>query len=123
MEKRVSESQSKAYLWEFYEELNEIVYVADMDNYEMVYMNRRARELYGIESVDEIKGRKCHEVLSGSLTQCAICNCEKLKPGYFIEEVRYNPVIKKKLAVKETLIEEGGRKYRFELAVDLGAWE
>lgn len=123
MEKRELEGQSKTYLWEFYEEMNEIVYVADMDSHEMVYMNRRARELYGIDSVDGIKGRKCHEVLSGSLTPCAICNCEKLKSGYFIEEVRYNPVIKKKLAVKETLIEDGGRRYRFELAVDLGAWE
>lgn len=123
MEKRVSEDQSKAYLWEFYEEMNEIVYVADIDSHEIVYMNRRARETYGIDSVDDIKGKKCYEVLSGSLTPCAICNCEKLKPGYFVEEVRYSPVIRKKLAVKETLVIEGGRRYRFELAVDLGAWE
>ena len=33
-------------IWEFYEELNEIVYVADMDSHELVYMNRLARELY-----------------------------------------------------------------------------
>lgn len=119
----MSEDQSKAYLWEFYEEMNEIVYVADIDSHEIVYMNRRARETYGIDSVDDIKGKKCYEVLSGSLTPCAICNCEKLKPGYFVEEVRYNPVIRKKLAVKETLAIEGDRRYRFELAVDLGAWE
>lgn len=123
MEKRELQGQSKTYLWEFYEELNEIVYVADMDSHELVYMNRRARETYGIDCAGDIKGKKCYEVLSGSLTPCAICNCEKLKTGCFIEEVRYNPVIKKKLAVKETLIEDGGRKYRFELAVDLGAWE
>ena len=32
-------------IWEFYEDLEEIVYVSDIDTYEMVYMNRWAREL------------------------------------------------------------------------------
>lgn len=38
-------------IWEFYEELNEIVYVADMDSHELVYMNRLARTVYGIQSL------------------------------------------------------------------------
>lgn len=117
------QNQSKSRMWEFYEELNEIVYVVDIADHELVYMNRRAREIYGVEYTEDIKGKKCHEVLSGSRTPCAACNCEKLRQGYFAEEVRYNPVIKKKLALKDTVIETDGRRYRFELAVDLGAWE
>ena len=42
--------------WEFYEKLNEIVYVTDMDSYDLIYMNRKAREIYGIHSVEEVKG-------------------------------------------------------------------
>lgn len=45
-------------IWEFYEELNEIVYVVDMDSHEIVYMNRRARETYGINAMEELKGKK-----------------------------------------------------------------
>lgn len=110
-------------LWEFYEELNEIVYVTDIDSHDLIYMNRKAREVYGIDDVQELKGRKCYEILAGSCAPCAVCNCDRLKEGFFIEEVRYNPILRKKMSVKDTVIEENGRKYHFELAVDLGAWE
>lgn len=59
-------------------------------------------------------------MLAGSGTPCADCSDKKLKPGYFLEEVHYHPLIKKKLSFKETVIEEDGRKYRFILAVDIG---
>lgn len=110
-------------LWEFYEELNEIVYVVDIDSYELIYMNRKAREIYGVNSIEEIKGSKCYEVMSGNSTPCAACNLETLVPGEFQETVRYNPIIKKKLSLKDTVIEDAGKRYRFEMAVDLGAWE
>lgn len=110
-------------MWEFYEELNELVYVADMDSHELIYLNRKARELYGINSMDEVRGKKCYEVLSGSAKPCILCNNKQLKSGYFLEEVQYHPALKRKFALKQTLLEEGGRRYRFELAVDLDAWD
>lgn len=109
-------------IWEFYEELNEIVYVADMDSHELVYMNRMARELYGLQSKEEVKGKKCYEVISDSLNPCAACNCEKLEQGVFFEEVCYRPVIGKSLLLKNTMLEAEGRRYRFELAVNIGDW-
>lgn len=109
--------------WEIYEELQEIVYVMDMDTYELVYMNRHAREIYGIGCLEDIKGKKCYEALCGSSMPCAVCDNKKLRPGHFLEEVRYNPAVGKKLALKDTVFEENGRRYRFELAVDLSAWE
>ncbi len=109
-------------IWEFYEELNEIVYVADMDSHELVYMNRLARELYGLQSMEEIKGKKCHEVISDSSNPCAACNNKRLETGCFLEEACYRPVIGKKLLLKNTVLEADGRKYRFELAVNIGEW-
>lgn len=123
MSKEKTSGQTVARLWEIYEELQEILYVIDMDTYELVYMNRHAREIYGIQSIEDIKGKKCYEVLHGSSATCAICDNRKLRPGYFLEEVRYNPSVGKKLALKDTVIEDNGRRYRFELAVDLSAWE
>ncbi len=108
-------------IWEFYEELNEIVYVVDMDSHEIVYMNRRARETYGINAMEELKGKKCYELLAGSLMPCTMCTNQKLKTGHFLEEIRYNPFIKKKLGMKRTMVEEAGKRYRFDLAIDMGA--
>lgn len=112
-----------ARLWEIYEEMREIVFVLDIDTHEIVYMNRCARELYGFSSIKEAEGKKCYMALRGNSMPCAVCEDKRLRPGHFLEEVRYNPFIGKKLAVKDTIIEDNGRRYRFELAVDLSAWE
>lgn len=112
-----------ARIWELYEELQEIVYVVDMDTWEMVYMNRHAREIYGVASPEALKGRKCYETLKGSARPCAVCDHKRLRPGFFIEEVNYNAFIGKKLAQKDTVIEDNGKRYRFGMAVDLSAWE
>lgn len=50
-------------LWEFFENMNEIVYVSDMDTYRLVYMNKKARSIYEIDSVEQLAGRKCYEIL------------------------------------------------------------
>lgn len=112
-----------ARLWEFYEELQEIVYVVDTDTFEIVYMNRYAREIYGISSLEALKGKKCYETLKGSTLPCAACDDKRLRPGFFIEEVNYSAFIGKKLAMKNTIIEDNGKRYRFGMAVDLSAWE
>jgi len=112
-----------AEIWKFYEEMNEIVYAADMDSYEIVYMNRRAKDMYGVDSTEELRGKKCHELFYNSPVPCVGCNNKKLKPGCFLEEMRYHPGLKKRFALKQTMLEENGRRYRFELTVDLSAWE
>jgi diguanylate cyclase (GGDEF)-like protein len=108
---------------EFYENMNEIVYVSDMDNYEVIYMNRKARELYGIVSQEELKGRKCYEMLQGSSAPCAICTNSKLKYGEFVEWKYYNPIAEKPFMLKDTMIKLGGRRCRVELAIDLSEQE
>lgn len=110
-------------IWEFYEELNELVYVADIDSHELIYLNRKAREMYGIHSLDEMKGQRCYEVLSGNSEPCILCNNNKLKSGFFLEEMQYHPTLKRNFALKQTMLEEKGRRYRFELAIDLNAGE
>lgn len=38
-------------IWNSYEELNDIIYAADMDSHEVIYINRKARERIGISSL------------------------------------------------------------------------
>lgn len=107
-------------LWEFYENLNEIVYVSDLDNYELIYMNRRAREIFEINTTEEIRGKKCYEVLQGCRKPCAMCNNQRLKKGYFLETSHYNPALGRMYSLKDTMIEGDGRRYRLEIAFDMG---
>lgn len=108
-------------IWEFFENMREYVYAADIETYELVYMNRKALEVYGFHSMDEIKGKKCYEVLQRSSRRCSTCNNRCLCEGKFIESKYYNPILDKYVMLKETLVceERTGRKYRVELSVDM----
>ncbi|MDE6737862.1 MAG: PAS domain-containing protein, partial [Lachnospiraceae bacterium] len=108
-------------IWEFFENMNELVYVSDVDTYEFIYMNKRALSICGLTSLAETKGRKCHEVLQNTSVPCVICNNKELVSEQFKEWRYYNPVYNRHSLVKDTLIEMDGRRLRIEIAVDISA--
>lgn len=107
-------------IWEFFENLNEYVYVEDLDNNELIYLNRKGRESCGIASPEEYLGKKCQDVLPNYKTFGLNKRKDDLKPGYFRESEDYNPFLDQYLLVKETLVEEGGKQYRLEIALNSG---
>ena len=110
-------------IWEFFENMDELVYVSDIENYDLIYMNKKSRDTYGFHSLEEMSGKKCYEVLQNCSTPCSICNNHELKEGFFKEWSYYNPILDKYMILKDTVVEENGRKYRIELAVDPGKQE
>ncbi len=108
-------------IWEFFENMNECVYASDIDTDELVYMNKKALRMYGIHSLDEISGKKCYEVLQHCSTPCAVCNNKQLREGEFIEWRHYNLLLDRDFAIKDTLVTDGGRRYRIEIAIDAEA--
>lgn len=108
-----------AELWEFFENLNELLYVADMDTHELIYMNKRGREIYDIPSQESFKGQKCYQVLQGCSAPCSICTNALLKSGEFHEWNYFNPFVKRHFALKDTMILQNGKRYRMELALDI----
>jgi diguanylate cyclase (GGDEF)-like protein len=110
-------------IFTLYENMDELVYVSDIDTYEIVYMNKKTREQHHIKSVDELKGKKCYEVLQDSAYPCAMCNNKNLKVGQYDEWTYFNPILNKSFALKDTLIEVDGRKCRVEIAIDISALE
>ncbi len=110
-------------IWKFYDHMNEIVYASDMDTYELQYMNQKALDTYGYMSLDEVKGKKCYEVLQGRSSPCTICTNDCLQPGYFHEWKYYNPVIGKTFALKDTMLVDGDRRCRMEMAIDVSTQE
>lgn len=105
-------------IWEFFDNLNDVVYVADMDTHELIYMNKKTLETYGLHSVDELSGVKCHDLLQNSSVPCAICNNHELEEGKFREWQIYNPIVNKYFVLKDTMIMDGNRRCRLEIAID-----
>ena len=108
-------------VWQFFHNLDESVYAADIETHELVYLNRKALDTLGLKSLDEIKGKKCYEVLQGLTAPCGMCTNDQLSVGTFVEWRYYNPVFEKYFILKDTLIvdPETKRKYRIEIAVDI----
>lgn len=120
---KVSEVTTMAKIWEFFENLNEFVYVSDMDSHELIYMNKKALNQFGFCSCEELKGKKCYEVIQNCSAPCAICNNHLLTPGDFKEWQFFNPVLKKQVMIKDTVVVEDSHRYRLEIAFDITAQE
>lgn len=82
-----------AKIWEFFDNLNEAVYVVDMDTHELIYLNKKVMNTYNLHSMDEIVGKKCYEFLPACNAPCALCNIDALEEGKFIEWQHYNPML------------------------------
>lgn len=54
----------------FFQNLNEYVYASDIETNELVYLNHKAMDAFGVKNTDEIRGRKCYEVLPPSHVGC-----------------------------------------------------
>lgn len=109
-----------ANVWEIYENMQEIVYVTDMDTYEVIYINRFGRERFGIRSMEELRGKPCYQVLQHCPSPCTICTNSKLKPGQFYEWKHYNALLGTSYLIKDTMLEQDGHRYRLEITIDIG---
>lgn len=108
-------------IWNFFENMNEYVYVSDADTHELIYMNKKMRDTYGCSFHEDYQGKICYQMLQNNSAPCAICNNQRLKPGQFIEWKHYNPLINKYIMIKDTVQEENERRYRIEIAIDISA--
>ena len=62
------------------DELSEIVYVCDMETYELLYMNKEGSAAFGINGEVSCK---CYEVMHGRHEPCDFCMIEKLRDDSF----------------------------------------
>lgn len=105
-------------MWEFFEKLDEMVYVSDVDTHELIYMNEHLRNSLGYQSHEEYVGKMCYEVLQGASSPCEFCTNSQLKEGEFVTWTHKNPVLNKRVLLKDSMIHKNGRNYRIELAID-----
>ena len=108
-------------MWEFFEQLDEMVYVSDIETHELIYMNKYLRESLGYKTHPEYQGKKCYELLQGSKAPCTFCNNQYLESGKFVSWIHNNPILEKRFLVKDRVFYDQGRRCRVEIAIDMDA--
>lgn len=98
--------------------IEEAIYVADPETYEILFVNRALRKMLESEAV----GKKCYRALQGRKAPCPFCTnkiIRKIKPATYRWE-HENPVLKRTYSLHDRIISwPDGREARLELAVDI----
>jgi diguanylate cyclase (GGDEF)-like protein len=106
-------------VWDLFEQMNEVVFVSAVDDQELVYMNARARAVYGIPAEEPLQGRKCYLLLHGYSAPCSFCSKRQLMPGQYEERRHYDPSTGKSYLLKLTPVEQDGRLYYLHIIIDI----
>ena len=98
------------------DQIDEIIYIADLENYELLYLNRIGRERFGTPA----PGVKCYEFLQGEEKPCKFCTNGELShlQDKHITWVRQHSAAGNML-LHDSIIDYGGRPCRMELAISV----
>ena len=86
------------------EEYDDMVYVSDLNNYELLYVNRAGLDMFHLSREELFSGKKylCYEIFHGINTPCPFCTNKYLKDSgfYFVNpfSIGVNPAAKTKLS-------------------------
>jgi len=98
-------------------EISELMYVADIDTYELLFVNKAGKQTFDINEKND--KMKCYRVLQGFDSPCDFCTNQLLKADETYSWEYTNPITKKHYLLKDRLIEWEGRPARMELAFDI----
>lgn len=102
------------------DDILEIVYVVDIETYELLYLNESGKQLFGL---DDVADRKCYQALQGFDEPCPFCTNSKLKSDATYTWEHSNALTGKRYLLKDRLIDWEGRAARIEVAADMTASE
>ena len=98
-------------------EISELMYVSDMDTYELLFVNEAGKKIFQVD--DSLPVQKCYKVLQGFDEPCTFCTNKLLKMNETYSWEYTNPIINKHYLLKDRLIEWDGRIARMEIAFDI----
>ena len=119
---RASEALSfeRRQLLSIFEGIDQVIYVADPNTYEILFVNAKARRMAG----RDVLGGICYREFQGRSAPCDFCtNPIILKQKYQPYKWEYyNPHLKKNFMLTDQIVKwPDGRDVRFELAMDITA--
>lgn len=101
------------------DELDELIYISDLNTYDLLYINRYGLNKLGLKYREEAVGQKCYRALQGKDAPCSFCTNACLSGDKFYEWEFYNPLAKGWYLLKDKLVKYEGRPVRLELAMDI----
>lgn len=100
------------------EESSDLVYVCDMHNYNLLYMNEGARKIFQVEG-ESYLDRKCYEVLQNREEPCTFCTNHLLgKEEFYVWKFR-NKTVGRTMLLRDRIIDWYGTPARIEFATDV----
>lgn len=99
------------------DETSSLIYIADMDTYEIIFVNQALKELVGLEG--DFRGKKCYNVLQGLNSPCSFCTNALLRRDRPYVWKHYNKQLKRFYKLKDKIVEINGKEYRLEVGVDV----
>ncbi len=99
--------------------VNDVVYISDIETYELYYLNKAGLNLIGNPQEEVWKNKKCFKILQGLDKPCSFCTNHLLKEGEFYVWEYYNPVFDNYFSLRDTLIDLDGVKARLEVATNV----
>ena len=97
-------------------EMSELLYITDVETYELLFLNEAGQRSFHISN---FYGQKCYKILQGRDTPCPFCNNHLLKENQNISWEYTNPITQRHYLLKDRLILWDNRKARMEIAFDL----
>lgn len=101
------------------DEGNDIVYLSDVETYELYYLNRSVLSVLGNPSREEWLGKPCYKVLQNLDQPCSFCTNHLLTEGCFYIWEHQNLNLKRKFLLRDRLVSLNGRVVRLEIANDI----
>lgn len=102
---------------EIIDALDEIVYICSVNNHELIYINKRGRDVLGIKD-DNYIGKKCYELIQGFSKPCDFCKNDILSNNEYTCWEHTNCLCNKHFIIKEKLIEWDNKLAKMQLAMD-----
>ena len=102
--------------FEMLDAISELVYISDIETYDLLYLNKPGREKFGADSPE---GKKCYQLLQNRDRPCEFCTNDRLVYDEAYRWEYYNPSIDGYYILKDSLIDWEGKPARFEVAFEV----
>lgn len=96
-------------------DISELMYITDVENYDLLFLNKTGMETF---HVDSLEGKKCYQLLQGKDVPCEFCTNRLLHHGENYTWEHTNSVTGRHYILKDRLLEWNGRPAKMEIAFD-----